>query len=91
MLCSVLWSAAFLTQDVALGRFGLAVTLGVALAAIFHILLLLFHLLHVGLILFSTFSIFSHAHWYSLFLSDQDFYDVDSNCFGLLAVCRVVL
>ena len=38
LLYSVLWSAAFLTQDVALGRFGLAVTLGVALAAIFSIL-----------------------------------------------------
>ena len=89
LICSVLWSAAFLTQDVALGRFGLAVTLGVALAATFPILFLIF--LHGGSYpLFYFFNFFS-CPLVPPFLSDQDFRDVDNDCLGLLTVRRVVL
>ena len=70
-LFSFAWSAAFLTQDVALDRFGLAVTFGVALAAIlpFSIFYSVLSFGTVGFILFFTLSIFSCTHLFIPYLS----------------------
>ena len=77
-----------------MGLFGLAVTLGVALAAILLFSVFILHFLcTVGLVLFSTFSFFSYAHWYFLSLSTRYLRDLEEPLLLplLLTVCRVVL